>query len=364
VKTLDLNNGHVTNTEEWVTEAAIKETSLRVYPPRTVVVAMYGGFNQIGRTGLLQIPAAVNQALTAVRPNEKVLDPRYLLESLNLRVGYWRTVASSSRKDANITGDDVRAFPVRLPPLPEQKAIATALADVDALLGALDGIIAKRRDLKQAAMEQLLTAQIRLPGFAGKWATTTLGRCLLARPDYGINAAAVPLSDRLPKYIRITDITKDGRFRPDAFVSVMHANAKKYYLNEGDLVFARTGASVGKSYLYNSQDGRLVFAGFLIRVRPDPSVLDSSYLAAYARTEVYWRWVRLMSMRSGQPGINGNEYAQLEMAIPPTAEQVAIARVLKSMDDEILALEQRRDKTRQLKQGMMQELLTGRTRLL
>jgi type I restriction enzyme S subunit len=246
----------------------------------------------------------------------------------------------------------------------EQEAIAGALSDVDALIGALDQLIAKKRDLKQAAMQQLLTGQKRLPGFHGEWEVKRLGDCLLSRPDYGINAPAVPFSDKLPSYIRITDISEHGRFCPDPRVSVKAANTDQYFLHDGEVVFARTGASVGKSYLYESHGGQLVFAGFLIRVRPTPDLLVPAFLAAYATTKPYWNWVRLMSMRSGQPGINGNEYAQLPLSLPPLPEQTAIAEVLSDMDAELAALEQRRDKTRALKQGMMQELLTGRTRLV
>jgi len=92
--------------------------------------------------------------------------------------------------------------------------------------------------------------------------------------------------------------------------------------------------------------------------------LLSEFLAAYALTAMYWNWVRIMSMRSGQPGINGNEYAELPLSVPSLPEQAAIATVLSDMDAEIAALEARRDKTKLLKQGMMQELLTGRIRLV
>jgi type I restriction enzyme S subunit len=279
-----------------------------------------------------------------------------------------------------VNRNDLHGLDVSRPPLPEQRAIAAALSDVDALIGALDQLIAKKRDLKQAAMQQLLTGQRRLLGFGltnrdykqtevgvipEDWNVHTLRNCLSAPPDYGINAPAVPFSDKLPAYIRITDITEDGRFFPENPASVKRSDADLYYLKEGDLVFARTGASVGKSYLYKPKDGKLVFAGFLIRVSPDSGKLVPAYLAGYVTTGAFWNWVRLMSMRSGQPGINGNEYGQLPIPLPPTIdEQRAIAAVLSDMDAEIAALEQRRDKTRALKQGMMQELLTGRTRLI
>jgi len=281
-----------------------------------------------------------------------------------LRTGVFAGIALQTTSIAHLGSGRLATLKMPLPPMPEQRAIAGALSDVDALIGALDQLIAKKRDLKQAVMQQLLTGQTRLPGFHGEWEVKRLGDCLLSRPDYGINAAAVPFSDKLPSYIRITDISEHGRFCPDPRVSVKAANADQYFLHEGEVVFARTGASVGKSYLYEPHDGQLVFAGFLIRVRPNPDLLVPAFLAAYATTKPYWNWVRLMSMRSGQPGINGNEYAQLGLSLPPLPEQTAIAEVLSDMDAELAALEQRRDKTRSLKQGMMQELLTGRTRLV
>jgi type I restriction enzyme S subunit len=195
------------------------------------------------------------------------------------------------------------------------------------------------------------------------WEVSSLGGCLADRPTYGINAPAVPYSDRLPVYLRITDITEEGYFEPDPPVSVRSESSKNYWLNEGDIVFARTGASVGKSYQYRSADGPLVYAGFLIRVRPDDQRLLPTFLAAYVTTGRYWQWVRLMSMRSGQPGINGNEYSQLPISLPPLCEQRAIATALSDVDALLEGLDRLIAKKRDLKQAAMQQLLTGQTRL-
>jgi type I restriction enzyme S subunit len=308
----------------------------------------------------------LGQRMVLLRLNRNEVETRYLHYAL-LSEPVQRAIAVAGGTGSTVSNLRIpilKGLHIPRPPLPEQRAIAEALGDVDALLGALDRLIAKKRDLKQAAMQQLLIGQTRLPGFEGEWEVKRLGDCLLSRPDYGINAAAVPFSDRLPSYIRITDISEHGRFCPDPRVSVKAATANQYYLHQGDVVFARTGASVGKSYLYEPSDGELVFAGFLIRVHPNPELLISAFLAAYTTTKQYWVWVRLMSMRSGQPGINGNEYAKLPLPLPPLPEQAAIAEVLSDMDAELAELERRRDKTRMIKQGMMQELLTGRTRLL
>ena len=195
------------------------------------------------------------------------------------------------------------------------------------------------------------------------WEVKKLGDCLSGTPGYGINAPAVPYTDSLPAYIRITDITDDGHFSSESLTSVEGADSERYFLGLGDLVFARTGASVGKSYLYDPGDGKLVFAGFLIRVKPNPTKLNPRFLAAYVTTGSYWNWVRAMSMRSGQPGINGTQYAQLPIPLPPLPEQQAIAATLSDVDALIGALDKVIAKRRDIKQSAMQQLLTGKKRL-
>lgn len=190
------------------------------------------------------------------------------------------------------------------------------------------------------------------------WDVVKVGNCLSRNPDYGINAAAVPYNSNLPVYLRITDITDDGYYSKKNIVSVNSISSISYYLQDGDLVFARTGASVGKTYLYNSRDGRLVFAGFLIRVKANPEILLPSYLKYFTQTKVYWNWIAANSMRTGQPGINGNEFKDLLISLPPTlAEQTAIATALNDADALISSLEKLIAKKKAIKQGAMQELL-------
>jgi type I restriction enzyme, S subunit len=324
----------------------------------------------VGKTAIYkaEMPAIFAGYLIRINVKDFLLDNDYLNYFLNTKQAkkFGSLVVSLGVSQANISGAKLKTYPIPLPPtLDEQRAIATALSDVDALITGLDALIAKKRAIKQGTMQQLLTGKKRLPGFEGEWETKTLGECLLEKPKYGINAAAVDFNDNLPKYIRITDITEDGKFSPDKPVSVNHFLSDNYYLEDGDLVFARTGASVGKSYQYKVDDGRLVYAGFLIKVKPDSSKLNITFLKNYTETGIYKNWVSLMSMRSGQPGINGNEYASLPISLPKSIEeQQAIAKILSDMDTEITALAQKRDKYKTVKQGMMQQLLTGKIRLV
>ncbi|MEQ6389231.1 restriction endonuclease subunit S [Bacillaceae bacterium S4-13-58] len=195
------------------------------------------------------------------------------------------------------------------------------------------------------------------------WDEIYLSKALLGSPKYGINAAAVDYSESLPTYLRITDISDDGRFIRSKKVSVDNESSENYYLEENDLVFARTGASTGKTYLYDSNDGKLVYAGFLIKVSVDQKIMDPRFLKSYTQTETYWNWVRVMSMRSGQPGINGNEYFKLKLPLPPLSEQNIIANALFDTDNLIQSIEKLIEKKKKIKQGAIQQLLTGKKRL-
>ena len=195
------------------------------------------------------------------------------------------------------------------------------------------------------------------------WDVKPLGELLRRPPAYGINAAASPFVPTAPTYIRITDISDDGLFKPSPKVSVRHPAASQYVLQDDDIVFARTGASVGKSYRYRRQDGVLVWAGFLIRITPDPNYLLPEFLAYYVQTQAYWDWIRVMSVRSGQPGVNGQEYAALPVPVPSKPEQESIVSVLRETDDFTYTLERLIEKKHRLRVGTAQQLLTGQTRL-
>jgi type I restriction enzyme S subunit len=172
-----------------------------------------------------------------------------------------------------------------------------------------------------------------------KWENTKIGDVIFGKPSYGINAPACSYSVGLPQYIRITDITDQGYYSQNDVAYINSERACDYFLCENDIVLARTGASVGKSYLYDKNDGVLVYAGFLIKISPDVKKVVPKYLFECLHTKRYWNWVQSESMRSGQPGINGEQYASFEIPLPPIHEQRAIATVLSDTDELIAALE-------------------------
>lgn len=154
VKTTDLNNGIIHKTEEKVSAVALAETSIKILPKGTVFVAMYGGFNQIGRTGLLSADATCNQALSAIYPNDKV-EPYFLLTYLNLKVDSWKELAASSRKDPNITKNDVLSFPLIYPSYDEQMKISKLFKQLDETINLQQQQLQTVKNLKQAFLEKM-----------------------------------------------------------------------------------------------------------------------------------------------------------------------------------------------------------------
>lgn len=195
------------------------------------------------------------------------------------------------------------------------------------------------------------------------WDLMPLGKCVTEKLSYGINAPAIPFDGKSPSYIRITDITEDGRFDDSDRKAVMTQERDKYLLHEGDIVLARTGASTGKSYLYDERDGELVYAGFLIKASVNTARHNPRFIVGQLRTPRYWSWVAAMSMRSGQPGINGKEYSSFLVPVAPKKEQDAIADTLVEFDTHIINLSELIEKKKAIRDGALEDLVSGRTRL-
>ena len=173
--------------------------------------------------------------------------------------------------------------------------------------------------------------------------------------EYGMNAAATAY-DGIHKYIRITDIDDDSHTYTDTDpVSPSGTLDDKYRVKENDILFARTGASVGKSYLYQFNDGALFFAGFLIRIHVKEGV-DSSYVFLNTLTEENDKWVLLEAARSGQPGINAEQYRRYRFKLPSLTTQRRIAAIAKELDDQIQKESKCLRCLQKLKLGLLQQL--------
>tara|TARA_R110002051_G_scaffold78626_1_gene142201 strand:+ start:7738 stop:9063 length:1326 start_codon:yes stop_codon:yes gene_type:complete len=273
-----------------------------------------------------------------------------------------KTIATGS-KVFGISKGNVQKFKIVLPTFPEQQKIATILNTWDKAIAAQEKLIVEKQELKKGLMQRLLTGKKRFTGFEEEWEEVSLGDVCNVKGKYGIGAAAVEFSNDLPRYLRITDIDDDGNYSPEKEVSVSEENWDEYVLNKGDIVFARTGNTTGKTYLYQEKDGVLVYAGFLIKFAPNPEILNCNYLKFFTQTKQYWDWVRTMSVRSGQPGINSNEYGKLKLLLPPIEEQKKIVSLLETKENEIEKNQACVKELKKQKQGLMQQLLTGEIRV-
>ena len=199
--------------------------------------------------------------------------------------------------------------------------------------------------------------------FPKDWVLKTIGEVSLVKGSYGLNAPACVYEEGLPKYLRITDIDENGNYiNNDAYVN--HKESKNYILHENDIVFARTGASVGKNYLYSSKDGELSYAGFLIKFSIDETKCVPYMVKANCRGTRYDKWVQIMSTRSGQPGINAEEYADFCLIVPNSIEeQSKIAEILMKWDEAIQLNEQLVEQLTNRKNAIIYNLLTGAFRL-
>ena len=270
--------------------------------------------------------------------------------------------ASHSGKSGvpGVNRNDLHELVVPLPPLEEQRAIATALSDVDALLTELDRLIAKKRDIKQAAMQQLLTGKTRLPGFDGEWRRIPIGH--LANIQRG--ASPRPIDDPVwfddnssVGWVRISDVTRGGMYLRETTQRLSTAGvAHSRPVSAGSLIMSIC-ATVGRPVITAIDtcihDGFVVFDGLQTGKR----------FMYYALKSIESDWGR-HGQTGSQMNLNTGLINATPIDLPPIEEQTAIATLLSDLDAELAALETRRDKTRALKQGMMQELLTGRTRLV
>ena len=181
--------------------------------------------------------------------------------------------------------------------------------------------------------EKAKVPAIRFKGFTDAWEQRKLGE-LSDSFEYGLNAAATEY-DGKNKYIRITDIDDESRrFVKTDLTSpeIDLSNAENYKLKIGDILFARTGASVGKSYIYNESDGLVYYAGFLIRTRIKPEY-NAEFVFQSTLTGQYNDYIRINSQRSGQPGVNAQEYAEFSFLIPELDEQYKIGTFFRNLDN-------------------------------
>lgn len=284
-------------------------------------------------------------------------DARYFLQQILSHKGQERiSEAMSGNAITRLTLEKINKLKVSLPPtLTEQTAIATALSDVDALLNQLDKLIAKKRDIKQATMQQLLTGKKRLAGFSGEWEVKKLGD--VASPSK--NRIDPKKTDTHEFCIELEHIQSEtGQLL--GFTSTGEQSSLKTIFNQDDILFGKLRAYLRK-YWYVTKSG--ICSTEIWALTPNQKLITSRYLFQIIQTDDFID-IATMAYGTHMPRSDWNIVKNYEVSLPPIEEQTAIATLLTDMDTEITQLQQRRHKTHALKQGMMQQLLTGKIRLV
>ena len=358
VKTGDLNNGLILKTDECITQKALDESSCRVYPAGTLLVAMYGGFKQIGRTGLLGRDAAINQALTSIDLDLTMACATYVQHWLNFKVDHWQRLAGSSRKDPNITKSEVAVFPLLLPPLSEQVAISNVLSQWDRGILQLTEVISVKLQFKHCVMERILIGTSRFRNFGDEWLS-----------------------------VRLSDVTEEcnernrGRMGLESVMAVTKADgivpmrertigaSIDRYLVVQKNCFAYNPMRINIGSIARSQGDKdvLVSPDYVVfrckEESKDVPGLDPDFLDHFRRSKLWEKFVMATGNGSVRIRIYYAELSRLKLNLPLLAEQKKIARLLNVMDREIELLRKQLDLLKLQKKGLMQKLLTGQVRV-
>ncbi len=294
---------------------------------------------------------------------------RFLFQVM-LSGGFQRMLAdySSGSTAKGIQRKTFEQLCVALPPLPEQRAIATALSDVDALLGGLDRLIAKKRDVKQAAMQQLLTGKTRLPAFQGEWEPLNMAETSTLKARIGWQGLTTAEYLTTGKYYLVTGTDfAHGRVQWSTccFVSAeRYAQDRHIQLIPRDILLTKDG-TIGKVGFVDSLPGPATLNSGVFVIRPKAGTYDPQFFYYVLTSHIFDDFLRRLKAGSTISHLYQKDFVSFSFLAPAKVpEQTAIAAVLSDMDAELAALEARREKTRNLKQAMMQELLTGKTRLV
>ena len=265
------------------------------------------------------------------------------------------------------------------PPKAEQSRIADFLdaecARIDAVIEQTHASIEEYRKLKQSVITQAVTKGIR-PGrkmkdsgvewigdIASPFYVFRLKHLLRAPLQYGANESGILYEEGLPRYIRITDISLDGRLKNSGALSLTEEAAKGYILNDNDVLFARSGATVGKAFIYKTEYGRAAFAGYLIRATVNKRI-EPEFLFLYTQSSIYEEWKKQIFVQATIQNIGADRYRELPVVIPPIEEQQEIIRYLHGELKEIDSLIERKEllftELESYKKSLIFEYVTGK----
>ena len=327
---------------DWITEKAIENSAAKVVPANSVMVGTRVG---VGKVAINKVPMSTSQDIISLLDIDESKWSKEFICKFILGKGAY---LNSQARGATIKGIKIETLAgLQLPviPLEQQCKIATVIDAVDNLISLRKQQLAKLDELVKARFVEL---------FIGKgYPLKTVDEVSLEKGEYGAQSASAEYDPARPRYVRITDINDDGTLNDDVVASINPADDEQYKLEYGDFMFARMGATVGKTYAFI--EGNQIFAGYLIRYRLNREIINPRYLFWYTKLDEYWNWVKLNQSGAAQPGINAKKYGSLQIPLPPIEEQNTFAAFVEQTDKSKLAIQQSLDKLEILKKSLMQK---------
>lgn len=365
ITTAEVDSSNIDRATQSITLDGLKNSAAKLLNPGTLLLALYGQGKTRGKVGLLQIAAATNQACAAIEL-DRGHSSAFVFHFLRAQYENIRKLSNIGNQE-NLSGAIVRSIKIPLPARSEQQAIAEALSDADALIESLALLLTKRRQIKQGAMQNLLTGRKRLAGFNDSWPQPTLGELF----DFknGLNKAKAFFGHGTP-IVNYMDVFSAPALFSEKLVgrvSVVADELRNYDVRKGDVFFTRTSETtneIGLSSVMVDEAVNAVFSGFVLRARPRDKRLNSRFAVYALRSECVRAQIVARASYTTRALINGRLLGAARVPMPQPREQEALAEILEDMDAGILAVEGKLDKALQLKTAMMQALLTGRIRLV
>lgn len=361
ITTPDLDDGRAvfeSRSQLRITANEAKSVGSKIVPKGSVVMSCVG---ELGIIALAGCDIVLNQQLHAFLPSATI-NGRFLAHAIKTQNDYIYSVATKTALPY-LNKDNCNSIPIPVPPLAEQEAIAEALSDTDALIESLEQLISKKRHLKQGAMQELLSGKKRLPGFSGEWTTRTLRQIVQTPVTDGPHLTPLFLDDGVP-FLSVNNLVDNKiDFSDLRFISLEDHEvfSRKCKPRKGDVLLGKA-ASVGKVAIVDTDTEFNIWSPIaLIRVSNDN---DARFVYYQLQSTDLNRQIALLTNSSSQGNIGMGDIEKLSFKLPAKPEQIDIATILSDMDAEITTLETKLAKARQLKQGMMHNLLTGRIRLV
>lgn len=324
----DGHNWYIYDTERKITDEAVRSKNLKMLKKGTILLTTRA---PIGKVALVGEVMCTNQGFKNIECNTDVVNPEFLYFWLLSKKEYLNSLGRGATFK-EISKTIVENIQVPVPPLGIQGKIVEILKQSLFLI-----------DKRKAQIEALdqLTQSVFLKMFGDpklnkkNWKKQKLNDVCLRKGEYGSGSSAIPYDSGKPRYIRITDIRDDGSLNDDIVAPSNPDDYEKYRLNEGNILFARSGATVGKTYLHSEKNGYCIFAGYLIRFVPDTSKINPKFLFQFTRTQYYKQWVMSKQNTVAQPNINAKQYGEeLFIICPPLELQNRFAKIVEEIEVE------------------------------